>query len=137
MFEEYEYVHKQLITNKKADIFLSKQYYKILHLLTGEIIYKDLFSNNKFKLDVMACHQGRLIGKPVGWWFSWKMYSCPLVLPLNCCKGFIHTNLENGLLAKRYPNCTFNEFDYILVSIEEAIVAYGLNIPTSYYTKEK
>ena len=137
MFEEYDYVHKQFITNKKADIFLSKQYYKILHLLTCEIIHKDLLSNNKFNLDVIESFRSRILGKPAGWWYSWRIYSCPLVLPLNCCKGFIHTNLENGLLAKRYPDCTFNEFDYIPVSIEEAIAAYGLNIPASYYTQKE
>jgi hypothetical protein len=136
MFEEYEYVIKQSITNEKADKFLSKNYYKIFHLLSSEILYKELLvPHNIFKLDSKQCYEGRILGKPMGWYLSWKQYSCPLVLPLHCCKGFVHTNIANGSLGKRYPECTFNEFDYIPVSKEEAIIAYGLNIPLSYYKK--
>ena len=136
MFEEYEFVNKQFIINEKADKFLTKDYYKILHLLSGEIIYKTLGGKpNSFILESISVYKARIKGEPRAWYSPIKSCSCPLILPLANCKGFIHTNIKE--LAQRYPECVFNEFDYIPVSKEEAIAAYGLNIPSGYIAGEK
>ena len=52
--------------------------------------------------------------------------SFPVVLKLASAKGFVRTHLATGELQKMYEDCTFNDFDYIKVSDQEALKAYAV-----------
>ena len=120
MYEEYYILPKQPITKQKAEKFLSKQYYKIYHILTLDTITRYIGPYSEYRHKFIYAPSWLIIKNMAT---KWKI---PVVLPLNCCKGFVHTNLL--CLRKTYPECSFNEFDFIPVSTEEVIAAYGLTI---------
>jgi len=139
MRDEYSEVSQLIITNKKAEKFLSNDFYKILHLLTGEILYRDCSGNGSKKMLEATVKRKRRLREDTKvvypTYFNNYYKSCPIVLTLKACKGFIHTNLKE--LQKIYPDCQFCEFDYIPVSKEEVIKAYGLNIVDTFSINNK
>ena len=114
MYEEYSQVSKLIMKETKIQQFLSHDYYKILHLLSGEFLYRPHFMN-----------------KIVLSQYKTPWYNCPVVLTLPNAKGFVRASLDltrssYPVMSRLYGVCGFNEFDYIPVSKNEALRAYNI-----------
>ena len=138
MYEKYRAVQSSLITNEKANRFLSKTYYKIYHILTEEFVYRDLSCSygepsGPFKPENEILYKRRHDRIATAHYPSYlSCKSCPVVLPLVGCKGFVRQGIKDGTLQKLFPDCSFEEFIYTPVKPQEVVAAYGLNIPNLY-----
>ena len=125
--DEYYWIAPQLITKRKLDKFLSRPYYKILYIPTGEYIYRQLVHGRDLSIPVIPeLPSTRKLRLSQERYKQISYFACPIVLSLTGCKAFIRTNIKNGMLQKTYPECSYNEFMYIEVTPDEVTRAYGL-----------
>lgn len=116
---DYIFIHTQTLTEAKLKKFMGLKYFKAYNIITGEILYREIRYNQKlYRPESDNSYKYRQEVKNYS--FTRKL-SVPCVLELHKLKGFIR-----NMCNQKDFKYLYSEYDYIEVSMEEALCAFGL-----------
>lgn len=126
LLTEYEktYIPKRtIISDAHLLSFANKKYYIAYNILSGEIVYKSNKDPRQFYPENSNVEQYRLDKDS---YITPRYIGIPCALPLKSLKGFIRTLAYNRSLSPEEEAAKYLEYDYLEISLEEAMILYGL-----------